>query len=277
MHEAAVGFQCPDCVKEGRKSMRAAQAPYGGMPSANPALTSLVLIGMNAAVWVAILVTGWNRSDWVRRLGIMPQGQCRSAAEPGSYYPEITSGGFCRGLTQGDGVWFPGVLDGAWWQMLSSAFTHVQPWHIGINMLVLWFIGPQLERVLGRVRFLMVYLCSAVVASVFVFWFSAPHSLTVGASGAIFGMLGAMLVIGWKIKADVNVLLIWLAIIGVITFTIPNVSWQGHLGGFVGGALVAALLVFAPRERRALLQWSGIAGLLVVLLVATLVRALILL
>ncbi|QYJ03236.1 rhomboid family intramembrane serine protease [Nocardioides panacisoli] len=273
MHEASVGFQCPACVAEGRKQTRTGQTPYGGKRSDNPALTSYVLIGLNAAVWLAIIATGWRTSDLINRLALSPVGVCNSAASPDSYYPSVDSAGLCTNGTQGDGVWFPGVADGALWQMITSAFAHVDVWHIGANMLVLWFIGPQLERVLGRTRFLALYLASGLAASVCVFWLSAVNSHTLGASGAIFGMLGALLVVVWKVGGDLQPLLIWLGINAFITFTIPNVSWQGHLGGFLGGALIAALFVFAPRERRGLVQWGGLALLVVVLLAATVARA----
>ena len=83
----------------------------------------------------------------------------------------------------------PGPLNGGWWQVLTSAFTHISILHIGMNMLALWFLGPPLEQVLGRVRFLAVYGISALTASAAVMWLSAPDSVAVGASGAIFGML----------------------------------------------------------------------------------------
>lgn len=277
MNEASVGFQCPACVAEGRRTTRSGQTPYGGQRSTNPALTSLVLIGLNAAVWLAIIVTGWRTSDLINRLALSPLGVCNSAASPDSYYPSVGSEQVCANGTRGDGVWFPGVADGALWQLLTNAFAHVDIWHIAANMLVLWFIGPQLERVLGRARFLALYLGSALAASVAVYWLADVTSHTLGASGAIFGMLGAMLVVVWKVGGELQTLLIWLGINAFITFTVPNVSWQGHLGGFVGGALIAALIVFAPRSRRGLVQWGGFAALVVVLLAATTVRTLTLL
>lgn len=276
MNEASVGFQCPACVAQGRRQTRTGQTPYGGQRSAHPSVTSLVLIGLNAAVWVAIIATGWRSSDLINRLALSPLGVCNSSGNPDSYYPSVGSQAVCANGTRGDGMWFPGVADGAVWQMLTSAFAHVDVWHIGANMLVLWFLGPQLERVLGRARFLALYLVSGLAASVCVFWLSAVTSHTLGASGAIFGMLGAMLVIAWKVGGDLQPLLIWLGLNAFITFTVPNVSWQGHLGGFVGGALIAALIVFAPRQRRALLQWGGLAVLVVLLLAATALRAFVL-
>ena len=127
-------------------------------------------------------------------------------------------------------------------------FTHVEVWHIGFNMLALWFLGPQLEAVLGRTRFLALYFVSLLAGSALVYWLAAEDSATLGASGAIFGLIGALLVVAYKVGGDVRGLMVWLGLNVVITFLFPNVSWQGHLGGFVGGVLVGAVLVYAPRE-----------------------------
>lgn len=277
MNDASVGYHCPECVAEARKSTRSGRTAYGGQVSANPAVTSIGLIVLNAAVWVTILATGWRSSPLIDRLALIPLGICRSDAAGDRYYPSIAGARICEGpATQGDGVWFPGVADGATWQLITNAFTHVQPWHIGVNMLVLWFIGPQIERVLGRTRYLMLYVVSALTASVCVYWLADPHSATLGASGAIFGLLGAYLVVALKVGGDVQTIVMWLVINAVITFTVPNVSWQGHLGGFIGGAIVASILVYAPRERRTLVQYAGVAVLVVALAAATVVRTTIL-
>ncbi len=278
MNDASVGYHCPECLAEGRKSARTPHAAYGGQVSTNPAATSIGLIVLNAAVWVGILVTGWRSSPLIDRLALIPLGICRSDAQGDRFYPAVGSEQVCESAaTQGDGVWFAGVADGAYWQLITNAFAHVQPWHIGVNMLVLWFIGPQLERVLGRTRYLALYLVSALAASVCVYWLAEPTSATLGASGAIFGLLGAYLVVALKVGGDVQTIVIWLAINAVITFTVPNVSWQGHLGGFVGGAIISAILVYAPRgDRRALIQYAGIAALVVVLAAATVARTLVL-
>jgi membrane associated rhomboid family serine protease len=275
MTDAAVGYQCPECLAEGRRTTRSARTPYGGRISSSPAITSQVIIAINAAVWLAIVLTGWGASAVLRWLALIPVGACFSRSESG-LYPTVPSERVCEVATQGDGVWFPGVADGAVWQLLTSAFTHVEVWHIAVNMLVLWFVGPQLERVLGRTRYVVLYLVSALAGSVCVYWLAAEHSQTVGASGAIFGLLGAMLVIAIKLGGDVQTLLVWLGINAVITFTVPNVSWQGHLGGFIGGALVALVIVYAPRERRVPVQAAGIGVLVAVLVAATVARTLVL-
>ncbi|WP_107766208.1 rhomboid family intramembrane serine protease [Nocardioides terrigena] len=267
MRDAAVGFQCPSCIAEGARTTRSIQAPYGGARSANPALTSLVLIVINVVVWLAIQVTGRSSSVLVDRLGLRPNGACA----PGDQFLYAIERGACDAV---GGQFLVGVSDGAWWQLVTSQFTHVQLWHIAGNMLALYVLGPQLEAVFGRVRFLAIYLLSGLAGSVTVLWLSPELGLTVGASGAIYGLFGALGVVAHKVGGDLRSLFALLAINIFITFAVPNISWQGHLGGLVGGALIAALLVYAPRERRALVQWTGMALLTVSLLALTTVRTL---
>lgn len=273
MHDAAVGFQCPTCIKEGAKTTRSGRTAYGGLRSGNPGLTSIVLIATNLAVWLAILATGWRESRLIDRLALLPAGRCASDASPGAHYNLATEQA-CKTFTDpaGDGLWFPGVSDGAYWQLLTNAFTHVEIWHIGFNMLALWFLGPQLEMVLGRVRFLALYFISAFSGAALVYWLADERSATLGASAAIFGLLGALLVVAYKVGGDVRMLLVWLALNVFITLRVPNISWQGHLGGFVGGFLVALVLVYAPRKRRTTVQVAGLSVIAVLVALAMVAR-----
>ncbi|HWM72105.1 MAG TPA: rhomboid family intramembrane serine protease [Nocardioides sp.] len=271
MRDAAVGFHCPTCIAEGAKTTRSARTPYGGTRTANPALSSMVLIGMNVAVWLAIVATGWKDSRLIDRLALLPVGRCGSDASPGSYY-NLTNEGPCIRFTDGDGNWFPGVSDGSYWQLVTSGFAHVEVWHIGFNMVALWFLGPQLEAVLGRTRFLALYFISLLSGAALVYWLAGESSATLGASGAIFGLLGALLVVAYKVGGDVRALMVWLGLNVAITFLFPGVSWQGHLGGFVGGFLVGAVLVYAPRTRRTTVQTAGLSVLVVAVLVAIVAR-----
>ena len=268
MRDAAVGFHCPSCVAEGARSTRQQRAPYGGTRSANPALTSMVLIGINVAVWLAIMATGGRASDLVDRLALTARGLCEVGGGA-RYYPNLPEQacGLGEGLT-----WVGGVSDGAWWQLVTSMFTHVEIWHLGFNMMALWFLGPQLELAVGRLRFLALFLLSGLTGSAVVYWFAGEQVQTLGASGAIFGLLGALLVVAVKVGGNVSQLGIWLLLNAVITFTFPNISWQGHLGGFLGGLAVGAVLVFAPRQGRTGWQAAGLALVAVLVLVAILAR-----
>lgn len=265
MRDASVGFQCPECVSQGAKQTRAGRTTYGGLRSSNPALTSIFLIATNAAVWLAILLTGGSSSRGVDLLGLRPDGSC----DPSDGFVYKLNRAACDAA---GGVFLPGVDDGAFWQLVTSQFLHVQLWHIAGNMLALWMLGPQLEAALGRTRFLALYLLSGLTGSVAVLWLSPELQLTLGASGAIYGLFGAFAVISHKVGGDLRSIGALLAINLVITFAVPNISWQGHLGGLVGGAAIAAILVYAPRTRRAQTQALGLAGILALLVMLTLVR-----
>ncbi|MBF4768535.1 rhomboid family intramembrane serine protease [Nocardioides agariphilus] len=272
MRDSPVGFQCPECVKEGARTTRSGRTAYGGLRPTNAAITSMVIIGLNAAVWLAIMATGGRGSSLVERLSLIPLGRCVSERASGAYYPSVHTELVCSTSTRGDGTWMPGVADGAYWQLLTSAFTHVEFWHIGFNMLALWVLGPQLEVAIGRARFIALYLISALAGSTLVYWASNEYGSTLGASGAVFGLMGALLVIAFKVKADYSQILMWIGINAVLTFTFSGISWQGHVGGFLGGVVVAAILAYAPRQRRTQVQLVGLTVVTVLLLVAIVAR-----
>ena len=256
MRQASVGFQCPECVREGAKSVRQPRTAYGGRPVGD-ALVTQVLIGINVVVFVLLLLTGGRGSDLLRELWLSPTRLC----EPDGI-------GGCGAL-------LPGVADGALWQLVTSFFTHVQFWHIGFNMLALYVLGPQLEGLLGRVRFLALYLLSGLSGSLAVYWLTPVNQPTVGASGAIFGLMGALLVVAVKHRANVQGLLGLLAVNAVITVIGAGfISWQGHLGGFVGGLLIALVLVYAPRRGRTLWQAAGLGLIATVVVVGIVLRSL---
>ena len=256
MRQAAVGFQCPDCVREGAKSVRQPRTAYGGRPVAD-ALVTKVLIGINLAVFLLLLATGGVGSDLLPRLWLSPTELCR----PDQF-------GRCGSL-------LPGVADGALWQLVTSFFTHVQVWHIGFNMVALYVLGPQLEGLLGRARFLALYLLSGLFGSLAVYWLSPVNQPTVGASGAIFGLMGALLVVALRHRANVQSLLGLLAVNAVITVIGAGyISWQGHLGGFVGGLLLACALVYAPRRGRTGWQVAGLGLIAAVVVVGVVLRTL---
>lgn len=273
MRDANVGFQCPECVSRGAKETRSGRATYGGARSGDPRITSMVLIVLNALVWLAIQATGGSSSWLISKLALMPVGKCMVEDGGGSFYPMVSSAAGCAGPDV-DVFWAPGVADGAPWQMITSAFTHVDLMHIGFNMLALWFLGPALEAAVGRTRFLAIYLGSALIGSVAVVLLADPLSTTVGASGAVFGMLAAHLVVGRKVGADISQLLLWIGLNVVITLGVESISWQGHLGGFVGGALITAGIVYSPKgPRRAVLQWSALGLVLLLGAAITVLRS----
>lgn len=267
MRDAAVGFQCPDCVKTGSRETRSGRTAYGGARVGNPGLTSGVLIAINVAVWLLILVTGSHASRWVDWLALRSSGICVGGEFA---WPDATAAS-CAEL----GTWLPGVADGAWWQLGTSMFTHVDALHIGFNMLALWVLGPQLEVALGRLRFLALYLLSGLGGSLVVFWFTPEYTPTLGASGAVFGLMAALLILALRVRGDIQSILVWIGINAAITIIgRGSISWQGHLGGFLGGLALMGILAFAPKgPRRATWQLVGIAAYVVVLLVGLALRA----
>ena len=263
MRDAAVGFQCPQCVSEGTKATRSGRTAYGGLRPTDASITSMVLIGINVAVWLLVLATGGAGGRLYDYLVLRSKGLCLT--QQGAFdVPQAACAGH--------GDWLPGVSDGAWWQLLTSAFTHEQVWHIGFNMLVLWMLGPQLELAIGRVRFLALYLISALAGSALVYWAAPEYQATLGASGAIFGLMGALLILALKVKANPQQILLWIGINFVVTVVFPGISWQGHLGGFLGGVVIAAVLVYAPRAHRTLWQTAGLGAVTLGLVVAIILR-----
>jgi membrane associated rhomboid family serine protease len=230
-----------------------------------------VIIGINVAVWLSILLTGGRTSRLLDYLALRPNGLCYVRGQGGLEIPQAQ----CENLF-GSTAFLPGVADGAYWQLITSAFTHLEIWHIGFNMLALWVLGPQLELAIGRSRFIALYLLSALAGSTLVYWASPEYAPTLGASSAVFGLMGALLVIAYRVKADYSQILVWIGINAVLTFTFSNISWQGHLGGLVGGMVIAAILVYAPRQRRTQVQISGLVVFTAMLLAAIAARTVVL-
>jgi membrane associated rhomboid family serine protease len=233
MRDASVGFQCPECVAEGSKTVRQAQATFGGRAVTVPRVT-WTLIVINVLAYLAEIAN----PTWVINTFAM-------SAPHVAYNDE-------------------------WWRLITGAFLHQSPsggsfalTHILFNMWALYAIGPELERRLGHARFLTLYMLSALGGSVAIYLFG---NVAVGASGAIFGMFGALFVLARKLGFDVRGVLWLIGINVVLTVVVPNISWQGHLGGLITGGLVAVILAFAPSKNRNAVQWGGCVALAIVLI-----------
>ncbi len=141
---------------------------------------------------------------------------------------------------------------GQWWRIITGAFLHGGLLHIGVNMMSLWFLGRFIEYALGSWRMLVVYMVSLVASGLGVVYFSNPMVPTVGASGAIFGLFGALFAIGFKlgkpgmelVRANVGILVINL----IITFTVPAISWQAHVAGLLAGFALTYAIYSPPRR-----------------------------
>ena len=241
---AAVGVQCVDCVRDQARTVRSATTVFGGRVTDTPRV-SYAIIGICVLVYVLQTIT--------------------------------------PGLTRD--IWFVPVLgESEPWRFLTSAFAHGSVTHILFNMLALWMVGAQyLERLLGAARYAAVYLVSAVGGSVAYLLMSSPPSndfasrsmwLTpaVGASGAVFGLFGALLVLNRHLGRSSAGMYATIGINAVIGFVVPNVAWQAHLGGLVTGAALAAVIAWTtPRERRRW-QWPGVAAVVVVLVLLSVAK-----
>ncbi|WP_329134194.1 rhomboid family intramembrane serine protease [Streptomyces sp. NBC_01476] len=248
MVSAFVGFQCRECAGQASAPHTRPRTVAGGTVAADPFLITKILIGLNIAVFVLELAMG---DRLVERLGLY--AICGN---------DITGQHVCIGVAQGPDQWY---------RVLTSAFVHENsgaPLHIAFNMLSLWWIGAPLERLLGRSRYLALYFVSAIAGSAAVLLL-APDSLTIGASGAIWGLFGATAVFVRRLRYDMRPILFLLALNIVISFTWSGVSWQAHVGGLIGGTLVALGLAYAPRERRDQVQWGTTAAVLVASLAVT--------
>jgi membrane associated rhomboid family serine protease len=246
MRAASVGFQCPDCVAEGARSTREARTVFGGKVAGDTSTVCILLVAVNVAVFVAGAVLG--------------QGQLRASFGnvPGPV------------LLGGEPV---GVATGEYYRLFTAAFLHAGVLHLLLNMFALATLGPPLESALGRLRFAALYLLSAFGGSVAGFLLAPPATLSVGASGAIFGLFGAYYVVVRRLGGQTGSILGLLAVNLVITFALPFIDWRAHLGGLVTGALVAVALVHAPPgPRRALVQGGVCVAVAIGLAVAVLLR-----
>ncbi len=235
MTNASVGFQCPECVAEGRASVPAARSRLGSTVPSRPTVT-LVLIALNVVAFAYEYLVGVDKAaaDW-------------------SMSPANVA-----------------VFD-EYYRLFSSMFLHYGLVHIGFNMLVLWMLGPTLEYTLGHTRFAVLYLLAGLGGSVASFWFSDPFVQAGGASGAIFGLMGAYVVVGKALRTDISQVAGLIGLNVLIGFVIPGTDWRAHLGGLVTGAVIGAIMAFAPPKQRTVVQVAGIlavAAVLVVLVVA---------
>jgi membrane associated rhomboid family serine protease len=148
----------------------------------------------------------------------------------------------------------PVAREGEYERLVTSAFMHYGIAHLLLNMWALYVVGQPLEQWLGRLRFAALYALSALGGSVMVYLFAAPDSFTAGASGAVFGLFGAMFVVAKRLNYDVRGIAVLIVLNLVITFTFPGISWQGHIGGLIAGATLALAYAYAPRQSRTMVQ-----------------------
>jgi membrane associated rhomboid family serine protease len=237
MIDASVGFQCPECVRSGSKSGSSRPRTLTGAPVASDTrLVTKILIGLDIAVFLA--------------LQIVP------------------------GLPEKLVLWPVGVAFlGEWYRMVTAMFSHLEIWHIALNVLALWMVGGPLEEALGRLRYLALYLVSGLAGSALGYLLMDPESWALGASGAVFGVFGAMLVLQRRLRRDLRPMLVLLAL-NLAAPLIPGTSigWQAHLGGLVAGGVIGFAMVHAEGPRRTLIQYGSCVLVLAVVIGVTLLR-----
>lgn len=244
LRDAAVGQQCVECVNEGQRGVRRPVTAAGARVAERPVLVYL-LIALNVVIF-----------------GI-------TVAQAGSIANNSDSPLFA------EWVMWPrmAALGGEWWRVVTSGFLHYGFIHIAVNMLSLWMLGRDLERVLGRVRFAAVYFLSLIGGSVAVMLFSTPDTGAAGASTALYGLMGCYLVAILRFKLDPRSILITIGINVFLTFYIPGLSIAGHFGGLVVGAIAMAAIVYAPAKNRQWWQGGVLAALFLVLVLIYATRA----
>ncbi|NLE70544.1 MAG: rhomboid family intramembrane serine protease [Actinomycetales bacterium] len=241
---AAVGVHCVDCVREAVRVAPERRTVFGAVVRDGPPLVTLTVLGVTLASFLVQLVVG---DAWTEVLWFWPAG---GEVEP--------------------------------YRFLSAALAHATGGsfgltHILFNMVALWMIGPALERVLGRWRFLALYVLAVAGGNVMVLLLAEPFTREwvtahLGASGGIFGLFGALVVIQRRFGGDMSGVLVILGLNLVLGFVVPGISWEGHVGGLITGLAVGAVYAYAPRRRRAVFHVAGVlvvAALLVVLAVGT--------
>jgi membrane associated rhomboid family serine protease len=236
---APVGVQCVDCVRQQARGTRTARTVFGGLASQGRPVVTLTVVGVCVALFLLQYATG-----------------DRVTAEL-AFYPPLA-------------IAEP-------YRFLTAAFLHSTGFllHIAFNLYALWMVGPYLEGLLGRAQFTALYLLSAVGGSVGYYVIVSPYgegwnTPTVGASGAVFGLFGALFVVNRRLGRDVGGIVAVVAINAVLGFVASGIAWQAHLGGLVTGAAVAALIAYLPGGSR--VRWGALAGVAAVLVAVVAIR-----
>ncbi|TML19603.1 MAG: rhomboid family intramembrane serine protease [Actinobacteria bacterium] len=233
-----VGIRCLDHAKGAAAALKQRAKVTARRLSAPVGLVTRILIGINVGVYLLELATGAGinaNSGWIYEHGVL-------------IATAIDSSGHAIGVAQGD-----------WWRLITAPFLHYGPVHLGLNMLVLWFIGPALEEYFGRWRYLLLYLVAGLAGSAGALILS-PNALTVGASGAIWGLMGAAVLLEARKIYVFGGQAMGLVVFNLIfTLLIPGISIGGHIAGGIGGA--AAALAFTSLRRTPKLATLTVAAI----------------
>jgi membrane associated rhomboid family serine protease len=237
LRPAAVGHQCLDCIHGGNRTVRRPTGMFGGSMVSRAYVTQ-ALIGLNIVLYLVLLAHPSLQNDW----------------------------------------WMVGngVASGQWYRLITSAFLPgtggLGLLDIAFNMWALLVVGPAMERQLGPVRYLAVYLASAIGGSLAFYFLAPPAVEALGASGAIFGLFGAWFVIARRLGLDARGVVFLIVVNLFLSFVVPDIAWQAHVGGLVTGALLTAAYVYAPRRNRAATQLAATVAVLAILALGVIIR-----
>lgn len=242
-----MGYQCVDCVEAGRRQTRAQAATYrksglgyrtvAGARASSQAIVTPVLIVINVVVYG---ITAALAKDPMNN-------HLAPVFFDGALFPLL-------------------VADGEWWRLITSGFLHYGPFHLLMNMLALYLIGCDLELLLGKTRFLALYGLSLLGGSAAVFVGSDMNVATAGASGAVYGMLGGILIAAMRLKLNLTFIIGIIVLNLFLSIQIKQISLLGHLGGLIVGIVVTVAMVYAPEQRRKPIQLGTVIGVAAVLL-----------
>jgi membrane associated rhomboid family serine protease len=240
MTPAPVGYQCPECVREAARTAPHRRVRVRFLLGRPGSMTTMLLV-VNIAMFVVEVAVGGTRTAW---------GGTAKLIDLGAMYPPAV------------------VIGHQYWRLITVMFLHAGIIHLALNMYALYLFGYLIENAFGKVRFLAIYFVSGFIASAVSFAFGPLFEVGVGASGAIFGLLGAWVAYNYRRRgtamAEANlrgaIMLIVLNV--VLGFSIPGIDWRAHLGGLAAGLIAGALAEgFGPRETRTLVQVGGMAAL----------------
>jgi membrane associated rhomboid family serine protease len=241
-----------ECVRDAGHGTRQAKTAFGGRP-VTTAVVTWTLVGINIVLFLVELAKPSLANDW----GLLG-------------YAPFSTGGPVQGIAAGQ-----------WYRLITSAFLPPATGLGGLgfldilfNMWALIVVGPSLEQLLGRVRFLAVYLLSAIGGGVAFFLIGQYYVLALGASGAVFGLFGAWFVVARKLRLDVRGIVTIIAINLVFSLLYRStIAWQDHVGGLIVGALTTAAFAYAPRKHRTVIQVAAAVAILAIMVVLVIFRS----
>jgi membrane associated rhomboid family serine protease len=242
-----------DCVREGSRSTPRPTTVFGGRP-ARTAVVTWTLIAVNVLLFLIELARPSIANDW-ELLG----------------YARFSAGGPMQGIASGQ-----------WYRLITSAFlppagggiSGLGFFDILFNMWALWAVGPSLEQLLGRGRFITVYLLSALGGGVLFYLIAPNNEPALGASGAIFGLFGAWFVVSRRLQIDTRGILVLIGINLAFSFIFRGeIAWQDHVGGLIVGGLITAAFAYAPRKNRLVIQVAAAVAIFVILVAIVVLRS----